>query len=102
MFGNDPYSLINKIFEVYSASEVFDRIKAYEQERNNQFHIGDEFENESGDRFVILSMDGEEIDRYMDELGKTYAMYHKYKVIRKTGRHFNEVEKLFRKMNWGR
>ena len=79
-----------------SASECIEKIRKYEQE--NLFCVGDEFENEGGKRFVITKMDGTEIDRYIDEEGKTYCMIAKYKVIRKTGRHFPEIAEVLAKM----
>ena len=80
----------------YSASEAIEKIRQYEQEK--QFHVGDEFENEIGKRFVILKTDGTEIDRYIDEEGKTYCMNVKYRVMRKTGRHFPEIAEVLQKM----
>ena len=87
---------IGSICEAYSASEAIEKIRQYEQEK--RFCVGDEFENETGRRFVILKMDGTEIDRYIDEEGKTYCMIAKYKVMRKTGRHFPEIAEVLRKM----
>lgn len=82
----------------YDASECIEKIQAYEQE---EFKVGDEFENESGKKFVVLKMNGTEIDRYIDEEGKTYCMIAKYKVIRKTGRHFPEIAEALEKMRKG-
>lgn len=84
------------IFKKVSASEAVEKIRQYEQE--NRFCVGDEFENESGKRFVITKMDGTEIDRYMDDEGKTYCMIAKYKVMRKTGRNFPEIAEVLQKM----
>jgi len=80
----------------YDASEAIEKIRQYEQEK--RFCVGDEFENESGKRFVILKMDGTEIDRYIDKEGKTYCMIDKYEVMRKTGRHFPEIAAVLEKM----
>ena len=80
----------------YSVSEAIEKIRQYEQEE--QFHVGDEFENENGKRFVILKMNGAEIDRYIDKEGKMYCMVVKYKVMRKTGRHFPEIAEVLAKM----
>ena len=86
-----------KILSDYTAAEAIEKLKAYEHEKE-EFHVGDEFENESGKRFVILKMNGTEIDRYIDEEGKTYCMTVKYKVMRKTGRHFPEIAAVLEKM----
>ena len=46
-------------------------------------------------------MDGKEIDRYIDSDGRTYHMNVKYKVMRKTGRHFPEIATVLEKMREG-
>ena len=71
------------------------------QEKEEQFHVGDEFENESGKRFVIIKMNGNKIDRYVDEEGKTYCLFQEYRIMRKTGRHFPEISEVLRKMREG-
>ena len=93
VFGSGGWAFIVK----NTASEAIEKIRQYEQEKE-EFHVGDEFENGSGKRFVILKMDGAEIDRYIDEEGKTYCMSQKYKVMRKTGRHFPEIAEVLQKM----
>ena len=85
-----------RIMENLTPMQAIEKIRQYEQEK--RFCVGDEFENETGKRFVILKMDGTEIERYMDWEGKTYCMIAKYKVIRKTGRHFPEIAEVLRKM----
>ena len=62
-----------------------------------EYRVGDEFENGT-EKFVVLKMDGKEIDRYIDGDGKTYVMKEKYKVMRKTGRHFPEIAAVLEKM----
>ena len=81
----------------YSASEAIEKIRQYEQEQE-EFKVGDEFENGVGQKFVVLKMDGKEIDRYIDGDGKTYVMKEKYEVMRKTGRHFPEIAAVLEKM----
>lgn len=92
-FGSGGWAFIEK----HTASEAIEKIRQHEQEKE-EFHVGDEFENGSGKKFVILKMDGAEIDRYIDEEGKTYCMSQKYKVMSKTGRHFPEIAEALRKM----
>ena len=102
--ANIPYSEEEKVFgsggwafiEKHTASEAIEKIRQYEQE--NLFCVGDEFETESGNRFVITKMDGKEVDRYIDGNGTTYCMIAKYKVMRKTGRHFPEIAAVLQKM----
>lgn len=96
MFGTDSPS---KIYKTFTASEAIEKIRQYEQEQENEFKVGDEFENEkSGKKFVVLKMNGKEIDRYIDADGKTYCMTVKYKEKRKTGRHFPEIAAVLKKM----
>ena len=98
-----PYGDGEKIFSVggwhiiekCTADEVIEKLKTYEQE---EFHVGDEFENENGKKFVVTKMNGKEIDRYIDDDGNTYRMNVKYKVMRKTGRHFPEIDAVLEKM----
>lgn len=102
--GNMPYGEEENVFgsggwafiEKHTATEAIEKLKAFEEQK--EFHVGDEFENESGKRFVITKMNGTEIDRYIDEEGSTYRMNVKYKVMRKTGRHFPEIDAVLEKM----
>jgi hypothetical protein len=92
------YSVFD-ILNCYTAAEVIEKLKAHEQEKEqDEFHVGDEFENGAGKKFVVLKMDGKEIDRYIDGDGKTYVMDTKYSGIRKTGRHFPEIAAVLEKM----
>lgn len=100
------YDVEQKIFDccywdavkTFTAAEAIEKIRQYEQEQEKEFKVGDEFENESGKKFVVLKMNGKEIDRYIDSDGKTYVMTVKYKVMRKTGRHFHEVATVLEQM----
>ena len=96
VFGSGGWTFITK----HTAAEAIEKLKQYEQEQEG-FHVGDEFENETGKKFVVLKVNGKEIDRYIDEEGKTYCMNVKYKVMRKTGRHFPEITTFFEKMRKG-
>lgn len=78
------------VFIEYTAAKVIERLKTYEQEQN-EIKPGDEFENGSGQRFVVLSKRNKEIYRYIDGAGRSYIMKAKYNTIRKTGRSFPEV-----------
>ena len=84
----------------YDASEAIDKIKEYEDGKQ-EYRVGDEFENGVGRKFVVLKMDGKEIDRYIDGDGKTYVMKEKYRVMRKTGRSFPEIASVLEKMRGG-
>ena len=97
IFGTSCFS--SNVFHGLTASEAIEKIRQYEQEK--EFKVGNEFENESGKKFVVLKMNGKEIDRYMDDDGNTYHMNVKYKVMRKTGRTFPEVAIVLEKMREG-
>ena len=91
-------TLLEDIFLDNTPAEAIEKIRQYEQELENEFKVGDEFENESGKKFVVLKMNGKEIDRYIDCDGGTYHMNVKYRVMRKTGRHFPEIAAFLEKM----
>ncbi len=96
----DVYSSVCTSVQVilkYDASEAIAKIKGYEDGKQ-EYHVGDEFENGNGKKFIVLKMDGKEIDRYIDGDGKTYVMDVKYRVMRKTGRHFPEIATVLEKM----
>ena len=92
IFGGDN---LDYIFAL-SPTTVIKKLKAYEQEQ--EYRVGDEFEIGDGQTFIVLKMDGKEIDRYIDGDGKTYVMKEKYRVMRKTGRHFPEIAAVLEKM----
>ena len=92
IFGGDN---LDYIFAL-SPTTVIKKLKAYEQEQ--EYRVGDEFEIGDGQKFIVLKMDGKEIDRYIDGDGKTYVMKEKYRVMRKTGRHFPEIATVLEKM----
>ena len=73
---------------------AIDKIKDYEakqkQEDESKYHVGDEFDNGSGRRFVVMKADDNgEVDRYFDGNGTTYRMDWKYPNMKKTGRRFD-------------
>ena len=92
IFGGDN---LDYIFAL-SPTTAIEKLKAYEREQ--EYRVGDEFENGDGQKFIVLKMDGKEIDRYIDGDGKTYVMKEKYRVMRKTGRHFPEIAAVLEKM----
>lgn len=92
IFGGDN---LDYIFAL-SPTTVIKKLKAYEQEQ--EYRVGDEFEIGDGQKFIVLKMDGKEIDRYIDGDGKTYVMKEKYRVMRKTGRYFPEIASALEKI----
>lgn len=97
MFGSDPYSLIGKILEVYSATEIIERIRAYEYEQEKKdIKVGDEvlYEDEKG--VVIVP---EENGHYAAAFtaGGMRICEPDYK-LRKTGKHYPEIVKILQEM----
>ena len=89
------------IIENISASEAIERIRQYEQEKEEQIQVGDEVENtQTGVRFIVTHMwvnnHGEKgvsgFNRDCSAFSTTIEL------IRKTGRHFPEIAEVFAKM----
>lgn len=95
--GVNDYNPSWFVVKNYSISEAIEKLKAYEQECE-EIKPGDEFENGSGQRFVVLSKRNKEIYRYIDGAGRSYVMKVKYNTIRKTGRSFPEVVNMLKEL----
>ena len=90
-------NLIRKILSIYSASEVIEKIRQYEQEQE-EIKVGDEVEW-NGDRYVVTYIDVDEtyvdvIDCSCGSVCDRLAI----KGITKTGRHFPEIASVLQKM----
>lgn len=94
MFGNDPYSVICRIFDVYSASEAIKKIRQYEQEQKD-FKVGDEVISDEDIKGVTVDMD-DYLLHVLDENGVIQAWPREDAV--KTGRYFPEIAEVLRKM----
>lgn len=101
IFGTDD---VIAIFKSYSASEAIEKIRQYEQEKE-EIQVGDEVK--SGDeKYIVLQKYLNNIDELMvvlfnrrdGEIG-TWHMYNANGAIfEKTGRHFQEIAEVLRKM----
>ena len=107
--GGMQISVIKDIFNVsyyrdalrdYSASECIEKIRAYEQEKE-EIHVGDEVKNTQTDaRFIVTHM-------WVNNRGEKGVSGFNYEcsafstaldLVRKTGRHFHEIAEVLRKM----
>ena len=108
--GGMQISVIKDIFNVsyyrdalrdYSASECIEKIRAYEQEKEEQIQVGDEVINTQTDaRFIVTHM-------WVNNSGEKGVSCFNYgcsafsttlDLIRKTGRHFPEIAEVLAKM----
>jgi hypothetical protein len=108
--GGMQLLVINDIFNVsnyrdalkdYSASEAIEKIRAYEQDKEEQIQVGDEVENtQTGARFIVTHM-------WVNNHGEKGVSGFNYEcsafstaldLVRKTGRHFPEIAEVLRKM----
>lgn len=83
------------IVENYTAAEAITKITEYEK----PIGVGDEVESHSG-LGVVLESD-EESTTVMKADGGVFITYNKT-VLKKTGRHFPQIEELLQKMQEGR
>lgn len=90
MFGNKS---IIQIFKEFSASEVTEKIRQYEQE---EIRVGDEVEAVSGKAVIIEVLNNGKDVRYM--YSDTSTGFNNSCNITRTGRHFPEIAEVLRKM----
>ena len=97
VFGIDVYADIIAL----SASECIEKIRAYEQEKEEQIQVGDEVINTQTDaRFIVTHM-------WVNNHGEKGVSGFNYEcsafstaldLVRKTGRHFPEIAEVLQKM----
>ena len=90
-----------EILNTHSASECIEKIRAYEQEKEEQIQVGDEVINTQTDaRFIVTHM-------WVNNSGEKGVSGFNYgcsafsttlDLIRKSGRHFPEIAKVLQKM----
>jgi len=89
----------DEIFDM-SASEAIEKIRQYEQEKEEQIQVGDEVRNiEKGWIAVVSNIDGECMT-LMDATGALGDGYHVNRFT-KTGRRFPEIAAVLEKMRGG-
>ena len=92
IFYTDSNCVIMKNF---SASEAMARIKAYEEDKN-KVRVGDEVRATYGNAVVTCVNETEKTAKFFYKTGENGCDY--LRVIERTGRHFDEIEKLLEKM----
>jgi len=92
---------IDDIMKENTASEAIEKIRQYEQEKEEQIQVGDEVENtQTGARFIVTHMwvnnHGEKgVSGFNHECS---AFSTALDLVRKTGRHFPEIADVLEKM----
>ena len=111
--GNMPYGEEEKVFgsggwafiEKHTASEAIEKIRQYEQGKEEQIQVGDEIKS-GNERYVVLQKYLNNIDEYMAVLFNRrdgeISVFHLYNgngaIFEKTGRHFPEIAEVLQKM----
>lgn len=99
MFGSWRIDLI---LSKYSAKEAKEKIDNYIKKKNAEFHVGDEIVvNSTGEKMIILVIGNKFIKCLTTKHLVTYTCMHESleemtNDYTKTGRHFDEVEKLLK------
>ena len=79
----------------YSASEVIEKIRQYEQEKE-EIQVGDEIETPSGLKGYVVNFTDDELVHYVSSEGRFGTMG--TSAVSKTGRHFPEIAEVLQKM----
>lgn len=85
------------VVQIYSASECIEKIRQYEQEKEEQIQVGDEVRNIQHGWTAVVSAIDRECMTLMDTNGKLGDGYDMNRFI-KTGRHFPEIAEVLKKM----
>lgn len=94
IFNKCCYSVVRDILRKYSASEVIEKIRKYEQEQKD-FKVGDEVISDEDIKGVTVDMD-DYLLHVLDENGVIQAWPREDAV--KTGGYFPEIAEVLRKM----
>ena len=93
---------VGDLFATIMAEEAIAKLKAYDEEQDS-IKVGDEVVV-NGLTGVVMRLDEKgNVDRYFTSDGKTFGNISGFQnnEVRKTGRHFDEVEKLLERMREG-
>ena len=90
----DDYNPSWFVVKNYSASEAIEKIRQYEQEKEEQIQIGDEVINQN--KTAVVTEITDRYTRIMYSDGSGYALF--AKGLTKTGRHFPEIAAVLEKM----
>ena len=80
----------------YSASEAIEKIRQYEQEKEERIQVGDEIETPSGLKGYVVNFTDDELVHYVSSEGRFGTMG--TSAVSKTGRHFPEIAAVLQKM----
>ena len=80
----------------YSAPEAIEKIRQYEQEKEEQIQVGDEIETPSGLKGYVVNFTDDELVHYVSSEGRFGTMG--TSAVSKTGRHFPEIAEVLQKM----
>ena len=102
IFGID---IPSKIFKNFTASESIEKLKAYEQEKEEWLRVGDEVEG-GDEKYIVLQKYLNNIDELMvvlfnrrnEEIGTWHLYNGNGAIFKKTGRHFPEIVAVLAKM----
>lgn len=93
IFGEN---LIQNIHDIYSASEVIEKIRQYEQEKE-EIQVGDEVATDAGNRASVLYENPDGTQAFVFKSDGTAAWWTK-SALHRTGRNFPEIAEVLRKM----
>lgn len=97
LWGTSKYNTINFGYSYAEAKAKYEEWK----KQKDEIHVGDEVEYECGglNRFVVTGIYGRYAVGFKDEDDDIdVGDYCDIKYLRKTGRHFSDIEKLLKKM----
>ena len=94
------FSLTSAITSNLSCQEAKAKFKAWKKQKDD-IHVGDEY-CDTGEVFVVTNVDNSDIVSVIFTDGSVDELFKKeLRECKKTGRHFDEVEELLRKIKGG-
>lgn len=83
------------VFRNFSASEVIEKLKAYEKKQDDKIEVGDEVADKDGDKTIVTNIHGDLFDGLCSDGSTMTDLF--LDDNRKTGRHF-DIEKILEAM----
>ena len=93
-FGSAGWSFILN----HTAQDAIDRLKAYEQKKQEEIKVGDEVEFYDGGTAIWMCDNPNEDAAYLMFSDGSCGSHENSEIIRKTGRHFPEIATVLQKM----
>ena len=84
------------IFTKYSASEAIAKLKAYEDKQKDSIEVGDEVIDRDGDITIVTNIHERLFDGLCNDGSTMGDLF--LEDVRKTGRHFDQIDKLLEAM----